>query len=76
MFGKNTTIPEIIAVFVEERVLDKWINLEMDAIAIGIDEMLDDADAFKNRFGAVNDIDAVSGDCRRRRRRRRQQRLF
>ncbi|KAI6243662.1 hypothetical protein M3Y99_00028700 [Aphelenchoides fujianensis] len=59
MFGQQTDIPEVIALFLEPRIFDEWIELEKDAISVGVDEILADPQAFRSRFEGANDIDPL-----------------
>ncbi|KAI6174157.1 hypothetical protein M3Y98_01159300 [Aphelenchoides besseyi] len=59
MFGTQTDIPEVITLFLEPNIFDEWIELEKDAIAVGIDEILDDKNAFRSRFEGATDIDPL-----------------
>ncbi|KAI6205971.1 hypothetical protein M3Y94_00852400 [Aphelenchoides besseyi] len=59
MFGTQTDIPEVITLFLEPSIFDEWIELEKDAIAVGIDEILDDKNAFRSRFEGATDIDPL-----------------
>jgi hypothetical protein len=59
LFGKDTDIPDVVSLFLEPKILDIWVELEKDAISIGVDEILADPHAFENRFEVANDVDTV-----------------
>uniref|UniRef100_A0A1I7RQX8 RAD50-interacting protein 1 n=1 Tax=Bursaphelenchus xylophilus TaxID=6326 RepID=A0A1I7RQX8_BURXY len=50
-------LPDIMSLFMKTEIIDEWVELEKDAIAVGIDEVLADPHAYECRFEEARDID-------------------
>lgn len=53
-------MPEVMELFVKPGIFDEWVELEKDAISVGVDEILADKNAYQCRFEEAKDIDNVS----------------